>query len=69
LPPEGAGRPCTRAEDCAGSEALFCDTVMSQSCLVQDCNLDPDNCHPGMECCDVGFGLPPICIPNGACQT
>jgi hypothetical protein len=69
LPPEGAGRPCMGDAECAGSEALYCDTFMSSSCLVRDCSLDPDDCFPGMECCDVGFGVPPICIPSGTCQT
>jgi hypothetical protein len=69
LPPEGAGRPCTGPADCAGTEALFCDTFVSQSCLVMDCSLDPDSCFPGMECCNVGIGVPNICIPAGACTT
>lgn len=69
LPPEGAGRPCTGPADCAGTEALFCDTFVSLSCLVMDCSLDPDSCFPGMECCNVGNGLPTICIPEGACTT
>lgn len=69
LPPDGAGRPCVGPADCAGTEALFCDTFQSQSCLVMECSLDPDNCFPGMECCSVGVGLPTICIPAGACTT
>lgn len=69
LPPEGAGRPCASPEDCAGTEALFCDIFVSNSCLVMECSLDPDSCYPGMECCDVGNGLPTICIPQGACTT
>jgi hypothetical protein len=69
LPPEGEGRPCMTPGDCAGSEATFCDSFMTFSCLVQNCSLDPNDCFPGTECCDVGFGLPPICIPTGACQT
>jgi hypothetical protein len=69
LPPDGAGRPCTAPADCAGSEATYCDTFMSNSCLVQNCSLEPNDCFPGMECCDVGFGLLPICIPAGACAT
>ena len=68
LPPEGAGRPCASAADCAGSEALLCDTFMSQTCLVQDCNLDPNDCFPGTECCNVAPGVPNVCIPAGACS-
>ncbi|HTV24216.1 MAG TPA: hypothetical protein VMG12_36240 [Polyangiaceae bacterium] len=69
LPPEGAGRACTAAADCAGSEALFCDTFQSHTCLVQDCSLDVDDCFPGLECCSVAPGVPNICIPSGACPT
>lgn len=69
LPPDGAGRPCATPQDCADSEALFCDTLVSQTCLVQDCSLESNDCFPGGECCDVGLGLPPLCIAAGACQT
>lgn len=68
-PPEGAGRPCTGPADCAGTDAIFCDTFVSQTCLVQDCNLAPDDCIAGSECCDLtNFGIPlNLCIAAGAC--
>lgn len=69
LPPEGAGVPCATPTECAGTEALFCDTFVSHTCLVQDCSLAPNDCFPGMECCNVGAGIPLICIPAGSCQT
>lgn len=69
LPPEGAGRPCASDADCEGSEALFCDLYVSLSCLVRDCTVEPNSCFTGMECCIVGGPIPPICIPEGACQS
>lgn len=67
-PPLGLGQACTSDADCAGTEATFCDAFMGNSCQVQGCQLDPNNCFVGYECCDLsGFGLPqPLCLP-GAC--
>jgi hypothetical protein len=65
-PPFGAGRPCTAPADCADTEATFCDTIVSQSCLVQNCTVTPNDCFAGMECCPIA-GLPNLCIPQGAC--
>jgi hypothetical protein len=69
-PPVGQGQSCASAEDCAGTEATYCDTFVNQACLVQGCSLDPDDCFPGWECCDLSaFGVAePICIPEGDCQ-
>lgn len=67
-PPVGAGQACAVPEDCAGTEAIFCDTIVSGTCLVQDCSLAPDDCFTGMECCDMSaFALPNLCIPEGQC--
>lgn len=69
-PPVGLGTPCETAEDCAGTEATYCDTFVAHSCQVQGCQLEPDNCFSGFECCDLtAFGVPePLCIPQGACM-
>ncbi len=64
-PPVGAGVACALPEDCAGTEALFCDTFVSLSCLVQDCDDAANPCFEGTECCP--FGGVNICIPAGAC--
>lgn len=69
-PPVGAGESCTGPDDCAGTEALFCDLVATNSCLVQGCTLEPDDCFSGTECCNMAsFNLPNICLPPGICQT
>jgi hypothetical protein len=70
-PPTGIGQSCTSDADCAGTEATYCDTFVNHACLVQGCTVDPDNCFPGWECCDLtAFGFPaPLCIPEGDCTT
>jgi hypothetical protein len=70
-PPLGLAMSCSSDADCAGTEATYCDTFQSHSCLVQGCSLAPDNCFSGWECCDLSaFGVPqPLCIPQGACTT
>jgi hypothetical protein len=61
---------CETPDDCAGTEATFCDSFMTHSCQVQGCQVDPNDCFAGFECCDLSaFGLPePLCIPTGACM-
>jgi hypothetical protein len=68
-PPLGAGNPCESPADCAGTEATWCDTFMTHTCLVQGCSVSAQDCFVGEECCDLSrFGLPaPLCLPQGAC--
>lgn len=70
-PPVGAGTPCESDANCAGTEATYCDTSQSHSCVVQGCTLAPDNCFTGTECCDLSiYGITaPLCVPAGACST
>jgi hypothetical protein len=70
-PPVGLNNPCTTTDDCAGTEATFCDQFMTHACLVQGCSLDPDDCFAGYECCDLStFGIPTqICVTTGTCRT
>lgn len=68
-PPVGQSDPCKTNADCAGKEASFCDTFVTQSCLVQGCTVSPDNCFTGSQCCDLSkYGLPTLCVAAGACQ-
>jgi hypothetical protein len=68
-PPVAAGRPCATDADCAGTDALFCDTVVSFTCLVRDCLTSAEGCFPGFECCDLtSFGIPAVCLAVGLCQ-
>jgi hypothetical protein len=68
-PPVGLGQTCASADDCAGTEATFCESFMTHTCQVQGCQLDQNDCFSGYECCDYSaFGLPqPLCVPEGVC--
>lgn len=69
MKPTGQDEPCQSDADCANFEASFCDIFVTQTCLVPNCTLTPDNCFTGKECCDLtNFGLPfTLCIAAGAC--
>jgi hypothetical protein len=68
-PPEGLGKPCTSNDDCAGTEATFCDMVVTKACAVQGCSLSPDDCYSGYTCCDLAkYGVPITLCSLGSCQ-
>jgi hypothetical protein len=70
-PPVGLGRSCQGTEDCAGTEATFCDTYLSFQCIVQGCSISDDDCFSGWDCCDfTTLGLnDTLCVPEGQCPT
>jgi hypothetical protein len=70
-PPVGAGLACQSSADCAGTEATYCDLVVTHQCLVQGCKRTPDDCFSGTVCCDLStFGVAqPICVLPGTCPT
>jgi hypothetical protein len=70
-PPLGQSMSCSSNADCAGTEATFCDTVESHSCLVRGCAVGADDCFIGWSCCDLtSLGLAEtICVPEGECPT
>jgi hypothetical protein len=51
--PEGLGTSCTSNDDCAGSDATFCDAVITGGCLVEGCALGGSDCPVGYECQDL----------------
>ena len=73
-PPTGQGQACTAPTDCASFEANFCESFVSGTCLVPECDAALDNCSPGYQCCDFAFmGLPSLCVDEtlseGVCRT
>jgi len=71
-PPVGAGKSCASDDDCAGTEATWCETFMTHVCYVEGCALDGNDC-PGKECCDLSvasFGTiqKTICVDPGTCK-
>ena len=70
-PADGAGQSCATDDDCAGTEATWCDTFKSHTCFVEGCALGGTDC-PGRECCDLSgpsFGTvkKTICVDSGTC--
>jgi hypothetical protein len=62
----GLGATCTSQADCAGTDATFCDTYQSHTCLVAGCSLDNGACPRGTMCCDFSqYGFGTLCA--GAC--
>lgn len=68
-PPVGVGQTCQSNADCAGTEATYCDAMVSHQCLVQGCKVASNDCFSGTECCDLSmYGvMQPVCLPPGAC--
>jgi hypothetical protein len=67
-PPVGLGKTCSTSSDCAGTEATFCDTVVTKACAVEGCSLAPDNCFPGYVCCDLSkYGISTKLCALGQC--
>jgi hypothetical protein len=70
-PPVGAGQSCQSNAECAGTEATYCDAMVTHQCLVQGCKVTPDDCFSGTLCCDLSmYGVAqPICVLAGTCPT
>lgn len=62
--PSGFGAACTRASDCAGTEATFCDTFASRTCQVQGCSELGGVCPGDMICCSYAILSVSLCIPS-----
>lgn len=66
-PPLGQGAACTSDEDCADGEATYCESQISNQCLVSGCEVG--SCFEGSTCCDLrSLGAPDtLCVPAGEC--
>lgn len=60
---DGLGMACTMPEDCEGTDASYCDTLVTQGCLVSGCELAGDDCPPGYGCQDLSMlgATEPVC--------
>jgi hypothetical protein len=62
----GLGMGCASSADCADTDATFCDTFQTHTCLVSGCTARGEECPRGTECCDLStYGLGTLCL--GAC--
>ncbi|MET0790199.1 MAG: hypothetical protein ABW061_01645 [Polyangiaceae bacterium] len=71
-PPTGQGQSCASDDDCAGTDATWCEIFNTHVCYVQGCSLTKNDCFPGKECCDLstasaGLMKNPICVDTGSC--
>lgn len=63
----GQDAPCQSADDCAGSDATYCLTLMPPSrCLVQGCADGSHPCAADRECCVITV-LPELAATGGLC--
>ena len=72
-PPSGDGQACASNADCAGTDATFCENIMTKVCYVEGCSLTTNDCFIGKECCDLtgpsgGLYKKQICVKAGSCQ-
>jgi len=72
-PPIGSGMSCSSDDDCAGTEATYCETFKTHVCYVRDCSLTQNDCFPGKECCDLtkkslGLFKFGICVDVDTCD-
>jgi len=67
-PPLGYDDMCKTDDDCAGGEAIFCETIQQHVCLVPCSAGKTDVCFEGESCCDFVI-FQPICVPTDACTT
>jgi hypothetical protein len=62
-PPTGQGETCNTDADCAEFEANYCEKDITNTCLIQHCNVEANNCSPGYMCCDFSwYDLPTTCV-------
>lgn len=66
-PPIGLGKMCAGAQDCAGTEATYCESFRTNQCFVEACTTSPNNCFPGLECCNIALLGKTLCLPTGGC--
>jgi hypothetical protein len=63
--PMGLGKTCNDASACAGSEATFCESFMTKTCIIEKCVSDPGSCPSGNVCCDLtGLIGTSVCTPR-----
>ena len=70
-------KSCTSDADCTDTGAAnYCETLLSHTCLIPDCNPAPNDCPTGYECCPfvanpipgVNPPIPNLCLLAGLCN-
>lgn len=73
--PSGLNQHCTTDDDCAGSEATFCERFQTNTCMQQNCATGATRCPNEWGCCDytrllgVSLCLQPDQVSAGECPS
>jgi hypothetical protein len=63
-PSEGVGAHCNSSADCTGTEAGFCDSFQSHTCVINRCLAHPSDCPSQSVCCDLRTLVnDSLCVP------
>ncbi|MET0344015.1 MAG: hypothetical protein ABW252_23580 [Polyangiales bacterium] len=63
-PLTGLGKKCETTGECAGTEAVYCETLQAKVCLSQGCT-STSACPSGWSCCDLArFIQTSLCVPT-----
>jgi hypothetical protein len=62
--PVGFDRPCSSSDDCASSEATYCDTFSTGACQIEGCKEADGRCPGDLACCDFAIIGTSLCVPQ-----
>jgi hypothetical protein len=63
--PTGLGKTCMSSSECAGTEATYCETFVTKTCIIEKCVSNPAMCPSGNVCCDLtALAGTSVCTPN-----
>ncbi len=61
--PEGLGDECSSSDDCAGTEAEYCEVFSTRTCQIEGCKERGGVCPGDMSCCDFAILSASLCVP------
>lgn len=60
--PDGLGMSCESDDDCAGTEATYCEVFSTLTCVIQGCAENSGICPGDMACCDFAILGRSLCV-------
>lgn len=60
--PEGLGSDCSSADDCAGTEATYCELFSTRTCQIEGCKELDGVCPGDMVCCEYAVLSNSLCV-------
>jgi hypothetical protein len=61
--PDGLGDDCKTADDCAKTDATYCEAFSSHTCQVEACKELDGVCPGDLVCCEYSLLKRSLCIP------